>query len=172
MVTMVQLGLNLDSEMKDYHSVEVTDESQPVRQLLLVPPDLLDHVWPHVQPLLMEGKKYWEEWATIESIYKGIAEGRMQLWLMNDDEEFMLAMLSEILESPVRKTLQITWLGGQDLGKAQELFLDYVELWASREGVSRVSLHGRKGLVRKLSPHGYELKRYVISKDISGIREH
>ncbi|KKK85497.1 hypothetical protein LCGC14_2772700, partial [marine sediment metagenome] len=112
-------------------SVQVLDEyHEPMRQLLLVSPDTLPDVWGHTLDLLEEGKEYWEKWATLESIYRGIARGKIQLWLMNDEDEFLLAMLTQITKSPKGSVLKITWVGGVDVDDAIKLFFDYMELWA------------------------------------------
>ena len=150
----------------------VPDIPSDLRQMLMVGPELLNDVWPAAVPLLLAGKKYWEDWATIDSIYNSIRSDTMQLWLMNDDEEFILAMLTNITNNAVYKTIWILWVGGKELNIALERFFDYFELWASRLGVSRVKMSGRLGWARKLLPHGYELTQYVVEKDISGIREH
>jgi hypothetical protein len=155
--------------------MDLQDIEAPVpdfRQLLRVSPALLDEVWTAAVPLLMEGKKYWEDWATLESIYAGVKRDTMQLWLMNDSEEFILCMLTTITENPIRKVLWILWIGGKDLDTAIKRFFDYIELWAFRLGISRVRLSGRMAWMRKLLPQGYKLVEYVVEKDISGIREH
>ena len=158
--------------MPEYSQIEISETGSALRQLLLVSPDMLHTVWPATIPLLMEGKKYWEEWSTIDSIYDGIAKGNIQLWLMNDDEEFIMAMTTEILKWPKHLELRIMWIGGKDLNSAMSQFFDYMELWAARQGISKVKLFGRKGWIRKLLSSGYELTGYVIEKDISGIKEH
>ena len=158
--------------MHEYSQIEIAETGKALRQLLLVSPDMLHTVWPATIPLLMEGKKYWEDYSTIESIYAAVNEGKTQLWLMNDDEEFMLAMITEILKWPNHLELKIMWIGGRELNSAIQQFLDYMELWAARQGISKVKLSGRKAWTRKLLPFGYRVTEYVMEKDISGIKEH
>ena len=154
-------------------SIQVLDEyHEPMRQLLLVSPNTLQDIWGAVLPLFEEGKEYWGKWTTLEGIYRGISSSRLQLWLMNDEDEFLLAMLTQIVKAPKGDILKITWIEGSDVDSAMRLFFDYMELWAHRQGISRVKLEGRRGWIRKLSSSGYELTGYVLEKDISGIKEH
>lgn len=146
---------------------------KPLRQLLVVESAMLPDTWPAALPLLEEGKAYWENWTTLEIIYERLTAGTLQLWLMNDEDEFLLAMLTEIQLHPNYKSFNIKWMGGCDLDSALEnCFDEFVNLWASREGCSRVRLEGRKGWTRKLLPLGFKVKSYVMERDISEIKEH
>jgi hypothetical protein len=158
--------------MENFQCIHVDDPSEPMRQLLFVTPDILPTAWPHAKELLMEGGKYWREWATLGSIYENVLSRKKQLWLMNSETEFILGMLTEILNWPSHSELKILWMGGKEFDTGAHLFLDYIELWSRRQGVSKISLKGRKGWVRKLKAFDYELTEYVMTKDISGIREH
>ncbi len=142
------------------------------RQLLLVEPDFVDTVWSNAVLLLEGGRKYWQEYTTLESIYCLLKSGKIQLWLMNDEVEFILAMLTEINIHPKFKELHLMWIGGEDLESGMELFSDYVELWAHRQGASRVRVTGRKAWTRKLLKSGYGIESYTMSKDISKMKEH
>ncbi len=155
----------------DIHSIEVPN-SEKVRQLLFVDPELLDHVWSDAVLLLEAGKKYWEEFATLESIYGALKNRTMQLWLVNDENEFLLGILTELIVHPTISEMRIVWIGGTDLDCAAELFLDYMELWAYKQGAFRVRVTGRKAWIRKLLPYGYSVESYTVTKDISHMREH
>ena len=155
----------------ELQSLENTESLKP-RQLLWVQADILDTVWWGAVPLLLEGKKYWEEFMTLESIYNSIKSGDLQLWLMNDEDEFLLAMLTQLIRYPKILDLRLVWIGGEDLASGIELFFDYIELWGHRQGASRVTVSGRKGWIRRLLKSGYKLESYTVCKDISEIKEH
>lgn len=141
-------------------------------QLLLVAPSQLPLVWDHATLLLLRGREHWEKFATLESIYEDLSSGRRQLWMVNSEDEFLMALLSEIVDYPTTKVLNILWVGGSGLEIVLYLFLDFIELWGVRQGAGRCQVFGRKGWVRKLKGRGYTQDRWVISKDLTNIKEH
>lgn len=149
-----------------------SDSLGEVRQLLLVSPELLSQVWPHVEPLLLEAKETWGEYYTIESILLLLQAGRAQLWTMNDRDEFILAMVTELLLFPKKKVLNILLIAGSEFREGLELFVDCVEMWAWKQGVTKSTAVGRKGLLRLLKPYGYSERVVALEKDISGMVEH
>ncbi len=152
--------------------LDTTFYDQPLRQLLLVSPKLLDEVWLFAVELLEESPQYWQEFATLETIYKRIKATTVQLWLMNDEQGFIAAMITEVLQGVIYKELKIIWIGGTDFNSAVENgFTDYVHLWAKREGCDRVKFEGRKAWTRKLLPLGYKVKSYVMTHDLTDMKE-
>lgn len=143
-----------------------------LRQLLLVSPKTLPVVWNQARSMLVAGREHWEAFATLESLYSDLANGKFQLWLMNSDDEFLLAMLTEILVYPTTKVMRILWMGGEELQVAIDQFFDFLELWAWRQGINSIDVVGRKAWVRLLRSRGYAQTRYIVSKDISHLREH
>lgn len=152
--------------------LEVQENLSNEHQLLLVGPEHLPLVWPHVIPLLLGGKEHWEEFATMESIYADLSARRRQLWVVNCEGEFILALLTEIVVYPTTKVMNILWIGGSNLDTIIYLFLDFIELWGMRQGISSIQVFGRKGWVRRLKGRGYSQERWVVSKDLTGIKEH
>lgn len=159
--------------MSKVHAILAVERPQDeVRQLLLVSPETLPVVWDLARPMFAADQEHWEEFATLESIYSDLALGRFQLWLMNSEDEFLLAMLTEIIVYPPTKVMRILWMGGEELGVAIDQFLDFMELWAYRQGISTIYVMGRKGWVRLLRSRGYAQTQWIVSKDISSLREH
>lgn len=144
---------------------------RPIRQLLLVSPDLLPEVWPQVIPLLLAAKEIWEEYYTLDSLLMLLQQKRMQLWTMNDENEFILALLTELLIFPKMKVLHIVFIAGNELKTGLEFF-DCIEMWARKQGAMRSYGIGRKGFLRVLRPYGYVAKAVTFEKDISGMVEH
>lgn len=146
-------------------------EQGKVRQLLLVTPDLLPQVWPQVEQSFIENENVWGEHYTLEAFPSLFEQGILQLWTMNDEDEFILVMVTELRIFPKVKVLNILLLFGREFKDALQ-FSDYVELWASKQGATTSMVFGRKGFVRWLKPYGYEEKATVLCKDISGMVEH
>ena len=72
-------------------------EPGKVRQLLLVTPDLLPQVWPQVEHMFIANEHIWGEYYTIKSLPFLFHEGLLQLWIMNDADEFLLVMVTELM---------------------------------------------------------------------------
>ena len=148
------------------------DDLSPKYQLLLISPSQLPLAWKHAVPLLLEGKKHWEDYATLESIHDEVMSGKLHLWMMNDSGAFILAMLTEFAVYPTKRVLRVLWICGEALGDGIGLFLDFVERWAARQGITSIQVIGRKGWVRKLKRYGYVQTQWVVNKNLSGIKEH
>ena len=146
-------------------------EPGKVRQLLLVTPDLLPQVWPQVEHMFVENERIWGEYYTIEALPSLFHEETLQLWTMNDEDEFLLVMVTELRSFPKTKVLNVLMLFGRDFKDALQ-FADYVELWASKQGATKSIVLGREGFLRWLKPYGYEKKAVALCKDISSMVEH
>jgi len=144
---------------------------EEVRQLLLVSPELLPQVWPQVEPLFLQHEDIWGEYYTIESFPFLFQRGILQLWTVNDEEEFFLAWVTSLRTFPKTKVLEILLIVG-DRMKDNLAFLDCTEMWARKQGVMTSNIVGREGFLRVLKPYGYRKRAVALSKDISWMREH
>ena len=148
-----------------------SDRPENIRQLLFVSVDLLPQVWPQVKPLFLERPEQWEELFTIESIAFLLGKGKMQLWTLNDENEFLLALITELIPFPKTTLLNLLFLVGSELRDGLE-FLDCIEMWAKKHGATKSVARGNAAMFRLLRPHGYAEERSVFGKDISRMREH
>ena len=145
--------------------------SDSLPTLFKVIPTVLPQLWDGVIPLFEKGIKYWDVFMELEDIYKLIQSGKYDLWLVMENTDVLLAILTEILNYPRVKVLRILYVGGTDLDRALEA-LDQLELWAKRDGATRCEVSGRMGWIRKLHSRGYNLESYLLTKDLSGLTEH
>lgn len=152
-------------------TTHIPGELQPVRQLLLVSPDILPQVWPQVEHIFLEHAKLWNEYYAIEHFPLMFQSGRMQLWTMNDADDFLLVMVTEIVTFPKVKKMNVLYMMGEELQDGL-MFIDYLERWAWKNGVRKSHAGGRDGFQRLLEPHGYRKIAVVLEKDITEIREH
>ena len=151
--------------------MSLPDELNEVRQLLLVSPALLPQVWPQVKPLFLQNESIWEEYYTIESFPILFQQGTLQLWTVNNEEEFFLAWVTTLHKFPKTKVLEILLIVG-DRMKDSLVFLDCTEMWAKKQGATKSNIIGREGFLRVLGPYGYRKRAVALSKDISWMREH
>lgn len=141
-------------------------------QLRIIQTSDLPKIWPHLISLFTKGRQYWEKHYSLADIYASILSGVTQLWVAKDEaHDVKLAMLTEVRVYPQTKVLRIIYLGGSQLKRALH-HLEFVELWARRQGCASVEVLGRTGWLRRLETEGYEFEAVFLTKDLSEIKEH
>lgn len=135
------------------------------QQILRVTPSILDRAWPHLLKLLSATPEVWSDYYSIEDIWNRLCYDKMQLWLMNDEKEFQLAMLTEVVAFPQMTVLNVFWLAGHSFRKSL-VFADYLEKIAAENGIDRISFQCRRGFVKLLKPYGYREAGVVLTKNI------
>ena len=140
-------------------------------QLTLVNESTLEIFWPWTAQHLLKGAKYWNDYMTLDNIKESIMKGHMQLWIGSDEGGPLISLVTEINVYPTIRVLRLLFIGGSNFSYTKG-FLEFIELWASRQGITRVELLGRIGWARILYHEGYEYHSTLISKDISDLKEH
>lgn len=122
-----------------------------------VPHVAVDIVWPDVAPMLERavataGGRY-----SIESVYEEIASGQLALWLVLDDARPIAALTTRVLDFPCKRVLSVDWIAGSRMAEwlplTNAVFRDYAKSY----GCSQLEGRGRKGWLRELTKHGWEL---------------
>lgn len=105
---------------------------------------------------------------TLESMAEEVISGKLQLWLILDDEEFKAFVTSEIKvnEATGRKTVQLMELAG-DGGVDLVPMIDDIEAWAREIGAHELMPLGRDGWRKPLAKAGYRPKLTLYSKDLT-----
>lgn len=86
--------------------------------------------------------------------------GDAQLWL---GEKSALVALVE--EHPTGPALCI-WLAGGDLEELVQELRPKAEAWGRAQGCNKVTIMGRRGWVKALSPVGYKPTAVVMTKEL------
>ena len=126
-----------------------------------VPSEDVEFIWSQIKPLL---EKALDETYTIDDIYKGLIEDRMQLFISWNDEKFESAVVTEIAQYPQSKVLRYFLAGGVNLENWLERIQKVIEKFAKKENCTHLEVAGRKGWVRKLK--GFRVKAYLLNKEI------
>ncbi len=147
------------------------EDGPKFRQVVLVTPDLLPHVWERIEHLFLEAPEQWHGQYTIADIYARIERGEFQLWAMQDRSDFILALITTFNHYPQETTLHLLfWLGSE--GRDGLEFMDVLEMWAKKQGATRVTCVGRAALGRMLERHGYRQQFIAFEHDITHMKEH
>lgn len=143
-----------------------------MRELLLVTPELLPYVWNHVEDMVLEEKKHWEEDFDLEDIYEWLKAGKLFMWCTNDEREFTSIIIGCFCELPKSKTFNILYSNINDLDDIISL-LDCIEVWAKQVGANEVTVLARRaGWSRKLHNRGYSVTYHTVAKNVSTLGEH
>ena len=144
-----------ETQIKTYHTVSLANV------VTRVPSEDIEFIWSQIKPLL---EKALDETYTIDDIYKGLIEDRMQLFISWNDERVESAVVTEIAQYPQSKVLRYFLAGGVNLENWLERIQKVIEKFAKKENCTHLEVAGRKGWVRKLK--GFRVKAYLLNKEI------
>ena len=144
-----------ETQIKTYHTVSLANV------VTRVPSEDVEFIWSQIKPLL---EKALDETYTIDDIYKGLIDDRMQLFISWNDERVESAVVTEIAQYPQSKVLRYFLAGGVNLENWLERIQKVIEKFAKKENCTHLEVAGRKGWVRKLK--GFRVKAYLLNKEI------
>lgn len=122
----------------------------------------LQEWWPQAWPLLRPAVERGGH-MTAESVYKGLRECDLQLWVATDSDAMKAACVTEISQWPATRECTVVLCGGQDSSGWLHL-LATIEAWAKAADCRRMMIDGRAGWIRKLPD--YRKVSVVLSKEL------
>lgn len=129
----------------------------------IVANSLIDDVWYQVAPLLLKGKKYWDDYFSLEDIKRECIEGRMQLWVGVNGEITMCA-LTTIDVYPRGKFLRIVYIGGRNW-RAVAHSHEQIKQFALKHSCVGTDTIARDGWMRLLAYLGYKKRAiYLVNR--------
>ena len=135
-------------------------------EIVLIPTEGVERLWPIAAPLLEKATKRTRK-IDLSSLRECALDGSMQLWLAYDSEEdgVIASMATEIVTyTSGLKSARILLFGGLHLNRWASMIAT-VEKWALYEGCSTVEMVGRRGWGR-VYPDYLPLE-YWYSKEIA-----
>ena len=109
-------------------------------------------IWPYVKPHIARAEPYGD--LTVEDIYKGLVDGRYQLWTSQSD------VIEAALVTCITEDREACWLmsvGGSNM----KIWINWFPLlikWAKDEGCKELRVHGRPGWSRAA---GFEIAHMI-----------
>lgn len=101
----------------------------------------------------------------VSHVIEELLTGHKQLWLEEQDGEFIGTVVTQVIETPNKKICEITYLAGNGminhLGDIKE-----IEKWAVYNGCTDIHVIGRKGWERALKDQGYTQRYVTIGKTL------
>ncbi len=111
-----------------------------------VPAEMVVQVWDKVAPILARVVKP-ETGYAVDDVLTELQFARMQLWVIDD---FKAVIVTTILQLPLRKTLWIQFVAGDDLDDWMDDWIVVQEGFARYNGCSVIECSGRSGWTKKL----------------------
>ena len=139
-------------------------------EVLEIYPQTLDTYWDLCDFMLREGLKYDGDPMTIEDLKTCIKEGSMQLYMMfgSDDAKGYKVFgvcVTRIMMLPNFKQCEVILLKGEKRELRQDELANTIEKLAKETGCKRIAVHARPGWQPFLKTKGWEVKRYLYTKE-------
>jgi len=130
-----------------------------------IPSHAIDDVWNEVSPWVAKELENSNGEFDIDDIYLSLINREMQLWVMYEKQEIVLAVVTQIMYFPQKKVCRIVGLGGQKHILLEDKMC-ILEEWASERECHSVEAYVSSGTARKLKKSGYNKTYTVVSKNI------
>ena len=152
-------------------TIEHTPDSLDDFAIMLWSGPPVDYIWEDVEPLLKQGEEWLSPYYSLTDIHTLLHAGRLVLWTAADPGGIVLVMLVEVVSFPACTLTRVLYIGGSGVKKVLPL-IDYLHLWARRQGTDRIEIAGRPGWLRLLEPKGYLFESVTLVRDLSDMKEH
>lgn len=136
-----------------------------------IQPKSIELLWPLVKDLIQKPVNQNLGEFNIEDVYVWLVSGYMHLWIIGDEEEIVVAVVTEFVEYPREKRLRIVLAGGKknNMDKWFDIFWDKdskIHKFAKRNNVKRFEVCGRDGWLRVLGKVGFKKFCTVLTREV------
>ena len=140
-------------------------------EVLEIYPQTLDTYWDLCEFMLREGLKYDGDPMSINDLKKFLEDGSMQLHLIfgsDDGEGYKVfgVCVTRIVALPNFKQREVILLKGEKRNLWQDKLANKIESLAKETKCKRIAVHARPGWQPFLKTKGWEVKRYLYTKEI------
>ena len=144
--------------------VEVPDKEYSLEELS---PKFFELFHDDIVSFIIKAMGYLEDKWSIDDVMESLKEGKMQGWIIYDKNHGVISgiCITEVIEFPKEKVLNITGLGGNGVSEWIHL-ISGIEEFAHSKGCKAVELYGRPGWKKLLAENGYKKYRVVLRRSI------
>tara|TARA_A100001015_G_scaffold62864_1_gene69369 strand:+ start:2909 stop:3337 length:429 start_codon:yes stop_codon:yes gene_type:complete len=135
-------------------------------ELVYIPNDLVDSAWKNVEKDIADALARSNGYALAANIKQWIKDKKMQLWILWDKEDknqYYGVVVTEILQRPLKRCLNIRIMTGHHRDKWQHLIKN-IEKFAWDNKCDSMELIARPGWQKELSRYGYQRTHVVLEK--------
>ncbi|WP_375656292.1 hypothetical protein [Bartonella sp. MR63HLJHH] len=130
----------------------------------------IERIAPYLEEIIASFREYVERFKheiTLQELIESICSGKKQLWLVLDDEERFLAVVTTQIQQTVlgKKRALICECSGKGV-LDQVDNLQVAEDWARENGAFEMEILGRLGWKRALDKQGYSIDMLYYRKEL------
>jgi hypothetical protein len=125
-------------------------------QVSLVPPALVNQIWPQVEEYLKGAADYTHGRYEVEDIRTTITDRDHHLWIAFDGAKIKGAVVTSYIKYPRKKALCMTFCGGVDLDEWKSPMLKLLQAWAFDGKCDCIESTARFGWAKVFNTDGYK----------------
>ena len=125
-------------------------------QVSLVPPQMIDQVWPSVERYLADSAEYTYGRYTVDDIKDTITDYDHHLWIAFNDSVVKGAVVTNIITYPRKKCLSMVFCGGIDVREWRDQMISMLQAWAFDNNCDSIECTGRPGWAKILANNGHK----------------
>ena len=135
-------------------------------QLVYIPNEKIDEAWHHVESNIADALARSNGYALASNFKEWIKEKKMQLWILWDKEsehKYYGVVVTEIIQRPLQRVLNIKIMTGTHREKWQHLVKE-IEDFAWFNNCDSMELVARSGWEKVLKRFGYKKSHVLLEK--------
>ena len=122
----------------------------------MVPPEYVVECWEHVKGYLAGSIQYTYGRFELEDILTAITDHDHQLWVAFDEERDYGAVVTNFMEYPRKKYVNLVFAGGVEGHRWKASMLELLQHWAYDNGCEGIESIGRPGWSKIFKHDGYK----------------
>jgi hypothetical protein len=138
-------------------------------EVSLVPPQLIDGLWPRIFPHLSKASEYTFGRYEPEDILDIVAGGEAHLWVVFDGADIVGITITRFWQYPRKRCLDMLFIGGDDGFSWKDPMLETLQRWARDNGCDVIESSGRPGFARAFKDDGYKMLWQVYELPVTGL---
>ena len=136
-----------------------------------IQPQSIELIWPLVKDLVQKPVNQNLGEFNLEDVYNWLTNGYMHLWIIGNEEEILVAVVTEFVVYPRETRLRIVLAGGKknNMNRWFDIFWDKdseIHKFAKKNNVKRFEVCGRDGWLRVLARVGFKKFCTVLTREV------
>ena len=142
--------------------------AKPELEAFQIAPEGIDSFWEDLQPFFEKALIWNRGEFGLEDLYGRLKKGFMQVFMVQENGEIKLVLVTEFVQYPQYSTVRICLAAGEELKKAEK-FYSYFANWALMNGAIEIEAMVRPSMARLLRSFGFKESRIEVRKDLRNI---
>jgi hypothetical protein len=142
------------------------------RQVVLVPPHMLNNIWAQVLNIFQEKPFGILDRYTELEVWNMLVSADWQLWVaFDEDKKIRCVGITRVENYRHESVFRVVYVGGE-MSRFMPEAMETIENFALVLKVDRVACDTSKGVARIMRKYGYGIRSYELSKSVKGRWRH